>query len=153
MPVYWDFHKILSVEPATDLCAAYLPTKGRTCSKPLNPQKRRRAVALLYEMDRQKAVPSATFIELAGEMLCKEVHNSLASPHLNRVQQVSDKWQASFENSLRKEKPKRIQSILRQSRSIKSDRKDLRGAKAAFHATESDMKVCYLRFTMGYIVG
>jgi hypothetical protein len=144
MPIHWDFHKILSVEPTRDTCAA-TTSKGPKCTKPLNPQKRRQAELLLFRMDRQKVVPSTKFSELAEEMLCKEVHNSQKRPWLNQVQQVSDKWQDIFEDHVERGKLKRTQSIARQPPEIKSDRKDSHFAEAAFNDIKSEMTVCYLR--------
>ena len=151
MPIYWNFRKILSVEPTTDTCAAEAKSRHRPCTKPLNPQKRLQARQLLDKMDRQKDVSSKRFTDLAEEMLCREVHNSPIRPSHNQVLEVSAKWQAIFydhtvRGKQKVEMLKRTQSIVRQTSEIKSLQEDSQPAKTVFNEIESETKVCFLLY-------
>jgi hypothetical protein len=141
MPTYWNSRKLLAVDPTKDTCAG-ITQKGSKCTKPLNQQKRAQARMLLDAMDKQSKVSSKQFQQLAGELLCKEVHNSVRRPHLSQVEEVGDDWHAIYEEYMERSKLKRTQSTARQSPAVQSAREKSKPMKSTSYGIKNEVKVC-----------
>ncbi len=95
MATYWDFRRILDVDPDTDYtCVGIAKTYGRKCKYCVGVGYRDEASRILQRMDRTKSYSAAlaNLESLADEMLCKQVHNSQRTPHLNQISEVSKRW-------------------------------------------------------------
>ena len=95
MAAYWDFRKILDVDPDGDrTCVGIAKTYGRRCKNPISVPDRNTASRLLSQMDRSKSYTRAEedIQKLAALMLCKGVHNCQSRPHLSQVNEVYRDW-------------------------------------------------------------
>ncbi|PVH84186.1 hypothetical protein DL98DRAFT_651881 [Cadophora sp. DSE1049] len=97
MAVYWDFRRILNVDPDSNYtCVGTAKTKGRECMHRVGVDYRREGSQVLNEMDKTKSYSKAlaNLEDLADLLLCKQVHNSEKNPHLNQINEVYRKWYA-----------------------------------------------------------
>jgi len=143
MTVYWNFRKILDVDPEYDTCVG-LTLKNARCRNVPGIQWKTRAVQLIYEMDRSKSIAAEDIQELAGLMLCKLQHNSDKpnKSHLNQVAKVSNRWVAIV-NEHRREAKRELEkaSILRSKRELAQVKREAEHFLARMKS-EHEAQVC-----------
>ncbi|KAK0103421.1 hypothetical protein ONS95_005445 [Cadophora gregata] len=96
MTVYWDFRRILKVDPDKDFTCVGITQPGLRCGNQVGFNYRRQGSRVLNEMDQTKSYSRAleNLEDLADLMLCRLQHNSEKKPHLNQVNKVYSKWYA-----------------------------------------------------------
>lgn len=117
MPSFWNFRKILHVDPENDRTCVGTTQKGAGCRNPINMSDRATAGRLLNQMDGSKSfkIIIDELESLAALLLCKGVHNNLNRAHLSQVYTVSSKWTIMVEEEHRimknqKEKAKMLKA-------------------------------------------
>ncbi|KAH8791893.1 hypothetical protein BGZ57DRAFT_991362 [Hyaloscypha finlandica] len=110
MPINWGLRRILGVNPGDRTCVGDAPSKNRRsgpinkrCTKPINKHDWPAACQLLDQMDRLEDLRDAIedLEELAGLLLCNEVHNSLSRPQHSQVDKMYRKWKGIVEEYVR----------------------------------------------------
>ncbi|KAG4432614.1 hypothetical protein IFR05_011910 [Cadophora sp. M221] len=97
MATYWDFRRILDVDPDEDhTCVGIAKTLGRRCTYRVGDNYRSEGSKILDQMDHTKSFSKAiaNLEDLADLLLCKQVHNSQRSPNLNQINEIYRRWYA-----------------------------------------------------------
>ncbi|KAH6713802.1 hypothetical protein BKA61DRAFT_49978 [Leptodontidium sp. MPI-SDFR-AT-0119] len=148
MATYWDFRRILDVDPDDDhTCVGIAKTYSRRCKHRVGVNYRSRGSQILDQMDHTKSFSKAmtNLEDLADLLLCKQVHNSQKKPHLNQINELSRRWYtvANEKQALAKRQAERIaNSRLRSELSMMKEaaqrlKDDLESAKEEMIAVET----------------
>lgn len=143
MSIYWNFRKILAIDPKENRCVGFAYSKGRRCNNPLHAHNRERADRLLDKMDMRRMVLPEKFEQLADAMLCLGMHNCKTNPSKNQVDEVCEDWQGIFKDHVKK--LKRKQST-RKALRVKLVRDGLQADKVPATKIEPMTNVCLPRF-------
>ncbi|KAH7397874.1 hypothetical protein BKA64DRAFT_51556 [Cadophora sp. MPI-SDFR-AT-0126] len=145
MAVYWDFRRILNVDPDNHCtCVGTAKTYGRECKHIVGEKYRLEGSQVLNEMDQTKSYSKAlvNLEDLADLLLCKYDHNSQKKPHLNQIKEVSRKWYAVAKQeyvSLQKEKERAAER--RATRELSLMREAAQLMRDELEREKSDMNV------------
>ncbi|KAH7346536.1 hypothetical protein BKA65DRAFT_502681 [Rhexocercosporidium sp. MPI-PUGE-AT-0058] len=137
MTTYWDFRRILDVDPDDDhTCVGIAKAYGHKCKHRVGVNYRSEGSLILDQMDHTENYSNAmtNLEDLAGLLLCKQVHNSQNKPHLNQINEVYRRWYAAAEKEhiLMKRRAERL--------AVSSMRSDLSMMREAAQQLKDDLE-------------